>query len=817
VKHKKIFRILAVVFSLALLLMAIPASPALAVGETIAVNPDEGTIGDEFDITGTGSLGVWYDIYFSSQAAVVGDDLDDEVTAYEFLTSATINELSMEFEGVTGEVPESLTDGADDEDVHGGVYYIYMTREEDEDIKAKDTFMVTGIAQAEIDIDEGPVGTEVEITGEGFAPDEDITVEYNNDDITDEVDEPYADEDGGILLTFLIPESTFGEHTIEITGEESLAELELTFTVEPDMTITPTEGEPGTLVTVNGTGFAKRNGVYFSFGGSPITVVWLVESGGRTNSDGSFAVQFTVSEDVATGNYTVLAEDEDNDDISAQMTFTVIEVIPPLNPAITISPTSGNISDSVEVNGDEFPPDEDFTVEYDATDVTADIVGASTTDSDGELSFYLDIPESTAGEHTIKVSIEALEIEVEAVVTVEPKITIDLTTAPAGTEVKVTGTGFGYRSDITVEFDGNDVYIESGDDRSNIYGSFEFRFIVPAVAPGTYDLLVEDEDVNQAEAEFTVLTSSATISPTTGIGGTEVTVSGTDFIAYSTVSIKYCMAANATTGDVEEFTTTAGSDGLVSATFNVPASEGGNHSITISDGTNSVTANLVVLAEATISSTSGSVGDDVVVSGKGFKANATVTVTYTSESKKLTTTTNETGYFSVTLTIPASAGGAHTITVSDGVNTKQFTFTMETTPPPTPQQLLPLGNSKPEQPITFDWADVTDLSLPVTYGLQIATDANYADIVLEKLALDTSEYTLTEEEELEPVGKNEPYYWRVRATDAASNNSDWGPSGTFYIGGGWPGWLMWLWIGLGAVIIFIFAIWLGRRVAFSSY
>jgi hypothetical protein len=142
---------------------------------------------------------------------------------------------------------------------------------------------------------------------------------------------------------------------------------------------------------------------------------------------------------------------------------------------------------------------------------------------------------------------------------------------------------------------------------------------------------------------------------------------------------------------------------------------------------------------------------------------------------------------------------------------------METTAPAIPQQSLPYGSSKPEQPVTFDWADVTDASMPVTYSLQVAKDADYGNLVINKTGLADSEYTLTDAEELDSVSKDSPYYWRVKATDVAGNSSDWGPDGTFYVGTTWPGWLMWLWIGLGALVLGIFFFWLGRRIAFSSY
>lgn len=277
----------------------------------------------------------------------------------------------------------------------------------------------------------------------------------------------------------------------------------------------------------------------------------------------------------------------------------------------------------------------------------------------------------------------------------------------------------------------------------------------------------------------TTLAPDATISPTAGVIDTEVMVSASGFIADSTITISYDGDSVVT----DPLTIIAMADGSFNASFYIPASESGNHKITISDGTNSVTANFVVVAEAVISPTSGSVGDEVTVSGTGFGASRTITITYNNSvvTLMIPIITGPDGSFSGSFTIPASAGGSHTITINDGVTTKQFAFVMESMPPAPPQPQLPYGNSKPEQPVRFDWADVTDSSLPLTYSLQIATDTGYTNIVLQKGRLFISEYTMTEAEELEP---NKTYWWRVRAIDGAYNTSNWSPSGSFYIESG---------------------------------
>jgi len=125
---------------------------------------------------------------------------------------------------------------------------------------------------------------------------------------------------------------------------------------------------------------------------------------------------------------------------------------------------------------------------------------------------------------------------------------------------------------------------------------------------------------------------------------------------------------------------------------------------------------------------------------------------------------------------------------------------------------------KVESPASFDWEDVTDESSPVTYALQIATDEDFTadSIVLEKTELAKSEYILTEKEELELAGQETPYYWRVRAIDAALNEGEWTGAGEFYVAApfAFPRWALYTLLGIGAVIIFGIGYWLGRRTAF---
>jgi hypothetical protein len=137
---------------------------------------------------------------------------------------------------------------------------------------------------------------------------------------------------------------------------------------------------------------------------------------------------------------------------------------------------------------------------------------------------------------------------------------------------------------------------------------------------------------------------------------------------------------------------------------------------------------------------------------------------------------------------------------------------MESTPPPIPVLLLPAAEAKVKRPVKFDWQDVTDPS-GVTYTLQVAKDRNFNEIVLVKEGLTQSDYTVTEQEELELIGKEKYYWWQVRATDGASNKSDWSTARSFSLGFAFslPDWAIYLLGALGGLLLFAVGFLLVRR------
>jgi hypothetical protein len=442
----------------------------------------------------------------------------------------------------------------------------------------------------------------------------------------------------------------------------------------PVITLSPASGAVGTTVVINGTNFDSYKGdnisIYFDdtqIPDSPLTVP----------GTGSFTAVFTIPEtEIGRHWFNVYAEGNTTNALAKN--FFIVE-----ETEMALDVADGPVGTMTTLSGWGFYADRTVTIYY--YNIISEKLGTAVASSIGELTYRFAVPDSTAGEHKIT-AVNNDGDAAEASFYVIPSTTLNLTSASPGDLLTVSGTGFGYRIEVTISFGTRPV----ASARTDEFGNFEVKFNIPEVYPGTYDVKSLDEHGNLHKAQFI---------------------------------------------------TTAG---------------------------------------ASISQTTGSVGSKLTVQGAGFTAGETVTVDY-DNLQVATAVADNNGAFFTSFNIPASTGGEHVITVSDGIITKRFTFTLESEPPPAPALLLPDNNTETKARVYLDWQAVTDTSLPVVYTLQIASDQNFTTIALEKTGLPESEYALPVEETLPAAREKVPYYWRIKAVDGAGNQSEWASTRLFYV------------------------------------
>jgi len=530
------------------------------------------------------------------------------------------------------------------------------------------------------------------------------------------------------------------------------------------------------------------------------------------------------------------------------MLIAVIPVTPVLAAAhISVTPTSGEIDDYVEiyctgfVETDEnvyfYFSSEEIEVDDDLDDMDAyELVAAEY--ATHETAFYadFDVPKKltdgdddedvTGGDYYVYAAYDDdVILAVDDFRVIVTELSISPTKGTVGTRVTITGSGFEEEENIDIEFGSTDMTDEiEGSDKTSSSGSFTSYFNVPETYEGDHTITVTVGS-DEGEAEFTVK-PEIEIDPEDGAVNDLITITGTGFAKNEDITITF--DGGEVAGDE------ASSKGSFEATFHVPEVAADEYKVEAEDESNNsasatftISTDVCVTPVTTVNSP-GNVGDSLTISGTGFKPSSEITITYASTPVVFTTTSESDGSFSYTFTVPPSQAGEHTITADDGYSPPLFvTFYMESTPPEIPPPLLPYMEGKADSLAYFDWEDVTtdtagtsEQSLPITYDLQVATDKNFAHKLVNKTGLTTSEYTLTEDEALESTNKEAPYYWRLRAVDAASNASDWTGAGTFTVGFIFPnisGWLLYVLIGIGALVLFFVGFWLGRRGGGGDY
>jgi len=605
----------------------------------------------------------------------------------------------------------------------------------------------------------GVPGGWVTVTGLSFGGNETgISVTYDGTPVAQGIT---ANSQGGWSATFVTPASASGSHSIGAYGSVTTAASvpNITFTVTPGISISRSSGTVGSPVTVTGSGFgASETGITVTYDGTTVALGIIANFQGGWNA--AFVVPASASGSHAIGAYgsVTTAASVPN------MTFTV-------TPGISISRSSGAAGSSLTVTGSGFGASETgIAVTYDGTPVAQSIIA----NSQGGWSATFVVPASASSSHSIGAygSVTPVSSIPNITFTVTPGISISRSSGAAGSPVTVTGLSFGAsETGITVTYDGTPV---AQSIIANSQGGWSAAFVAPASASGSHVIGAYGSVTTAASVPnmtFTV-TPGISISRSSGATGSSVTVTGSGFGASETgITVTY-------DGTPVAQNITANSQGGWSATFEVPASTSGSHSIgaygSLTQTASATEVGFNIGTAISVSPDYGYVGETVDVTGSGFAANAPFTLSYENEEIAAQgETIDSSGSFSESITIPQSVHGPHTIMVKDDQNNNsKVTFTIQSTAPAIPRLLSPgdgtrigvLGGIKP----TMKWTGVTDPS-GVTYSLEVDTTSDFSQPILQQTDIPGTSYTLTSAQAL-PKGE---YYWRVEAVDGASNESGW--------------------------------------------
>ena len=477
-------------------------------------------------------------------------------------------------------------------------------------------------------------------------------------------------------------------------------------------------------------------------------------------------------------------------------------------PQVSVSPTSGTRGTEVTVTGANFASYVDDVIHI-------LFRGIEIADSplivpqDGTFVATFDVP-SNAAPGIAYVTVSGPDYYLLArsnpFTIVGPDIKIDPKVGIVGTNITVYGKGLYASSKVTFYYYSTDTRVNMGVDVASPIGECAYSFTVPDSASGSHRVVVRDANGDEAEARFDVI-SSIVLKPASAPIGAKLAVSGTGFGSESDVTIYL--------GDAEVIAQRTDEFGSFEVSFAVPELRPGIYNLEVRDKSgNMAQTQFTVVASISLSKVTGHIDEELTVSGTGFMGGPLVFISYDS-IPVADCVADESGAFSVSFNIPVSIHGNHQVAASDGINLATSLFSVESQAPPVPEPVLPENGSEVEPETYFYWEDVSDPS-GVTYTLQVATDADFSSVVFEETELRLSDYIILEQDKLQPTKKETPYYWRVKAVDGASNESEWSIAPSFYVSSssGIPNWAIYILIAFGALLFAYISYRLGRRSAY---
>jgi len=382
-----------------------------------------------------------------------------------------------------------------------------ITAEDTGDNSAAATFTI-GPAIS-LDVEEGPVGTLVEVDGRGFTSGGTVTsITLGSIDcgVTDtDLD---IDSNGEFTFRLAIPSvSRSGkEYELQVSdGEGKDATIYFLVTGLASITLDPMFGPPGTSVSIEGINFSPSRAVRISIGGTGTKTF-------QTNSRGKFSGSYTIPA-IASATYDLTAEQADFN-IEASKPFRVGTMV------VMLSPTIGPSGTLVAVTGTGFTPDGEWDASIDGKALLED----ETVSGDTTLFSTFYVPTLEPGVYTVTVTDvdESIEVTKEFTVTEKTLITLDPVVAPVGLNVTIEGFYFA-ESDGVIDVD-FEIYNATDDWNMDVYqgtdtvttgddGGFTAWWVVPQVlSEGTYTVNATDDEGLFAQSSFSVGSTVVSIS-----------------------------------------------------------------------------------------------------------------------------------------------------------------------------------------------------------------------------------------------------------------------------------------------------------------
>jgi hypothetical protein len=561
---------------------------------------------------------------------------------------------------------------------------------------------------------QGPVGALFVVAGMGFTADAGATVAFGSpppltptscSDGSSVGSTITTTGGGGFSCSFDAPSDLPGMYSVVATDVTTTATSNsITFVVTvPAITLSPGQGPVGALFGVAGSGFSVNSGAAVTFSGSSLSPTscssgTFVGTAITTTDSGTFACTFSVPAE-GPANFNVGANDVATSTPTSTISFTVTAI------SIVVAPDQGPVGTTVDVAGTGFSVSSALAaLVFDSVAISSCASGSLATSVTGTFGCSFPVPTGSSGTTVAATDPGGQVASAQFLVTI-PSVSVTPGQGAVGSEFTLIGAGFQAMTPLTISAAGVDLTPTSCSSGSfsgttvttGATGGFTCTFLLSSQPGGTVTL-VATQGANAASASF-VVSPSFTISTGSAAVGTVISFAGSGFLASTAYTVQWNSSTTLCSG-------TTSASGELTCSSAVPAAPAGAHTITIDQGSTSISSSFSVIPSISVTPSTGPVGTSVTLTGSGFDAGTSFVVTWQGGATLCSGTTDSNGGFSCTFTVPSSSAGTATISVSEGSYTPSYSFTVTASPP------------GPAGPAPFPWWAVAVVAL-VAVGLLV--------------------------------------------------------------------------------------------------
>lgn len=482
--------------------------------------------------------------------------------------------------------------------------------------------------------DAGMAGDNVSITGSGFGAQQNgSTVTFNGVAATVQ---SWSDTS---IVTTVPAGTTSGPLVVTVNGLPTAA---VQFTINASIDLSSPTSSPGTVNSVSGQSFEANEPVSIYLNGVNGTLL----ASATADGSGNLPATNVTLQNMPVGNYLMLAEGQSSH-ISAGATLSII-------PSLSTSVGTVKPGQTITLTGLGFAANE--TVQIQLGNTNGSTPGYLYCDSNGTCSGSITMPNSSVveGLNLLIGSGMTSGVIAEAPVSFTSAITISPVQGGPGTYISLSGAAFTANETVQVYWGTTSGTLE-GTSTTDGYGNLSFSFSAPTgLAAGKYVVTVARANQKPATltATFKALPPKMVSTPAGILNGQTVSVQLSGFQGYEQVTISW----NATGGQ-QLATFNMGFDGSTSGNFIPPSAPHGSYTLTatgVSSGLQT-TGSLKIGPGILLTPNSANPGGTITVSGGGFSANEALDIYFQLKSNGVTSvTTDATGSFSVSLTVPST-------------------------------------------------------------------------------------------------------------------------------------------------------------------